>query len=646
MTQGGHVSSKGWRRVRLLLGAATLGLWTTPTAALAQRATDSVVRNADDAFGTSVGNERFGLYSDDNVRGFSPAVAGNVRIEGLYFDRRTPLSTRLVRNSRVRVGLSAQGYLFPAPSGIVDYALRSPEGPASATVQFGIDSWGRRAVEIDADAPVAERVSLAGGVAAILESSAPGVDRGVVSGAAVLRATPADQVRITMFTSAFRVSGEEAPPTVFTATAALPPLRPSRRFYGQSWSDTTTLAVNHGLLATGRLGSGVTLEAGLFYSRLTYRHSHSDLFIGADAEGLAEHVLLAFPSQDYSALSGEIRIERRFSEGPRRHALTLSARGRRRGSDYGGGAAFDAGPARIGEAVEIPRPAFRTGLQTHEQMEQRSLGLSYLGVWPDVGEAGVGLQRTDYRRRLKLPGAASQTVDQPRWLWNAGGALYVSRKVTLFGSLSRGLEDSGTAPQNAANANAALPANISRQVDVGVRLISGRSRLVAALYRIEKPYYALDTANVYSPLGRLRSRGLETSLTTEPFEGLRLVGGLLLARPRVTVGGRTLVPLGFVERQVRVAAEYTPPGDPRWSFDAAVTHYGKRAARSEAGLFTPSFTLVDAGARRRLTIGGVDVTARFFVSNLFDKRTWAVTPGSGFLPDPPRRFVLNIYREF
>jgi iron complex outermembrane receptor protein len=46
-----------------------------------------------------------------------------VRLDGLYFDRQTDPITLLVPSSTMRVGISAQGYLLPAPTGIVDYQL-------------------------------------------------------------------------------------------------------------------------------------------------------------------------------------------------------------------------------------------------------------------------------------------------------------------------------------------------------------------------------------------------------------------------------------------------------------------------------------------------------------------------------------------
>jgi iron complex outermembrane receptor protein len=48
--------------------------------AITGRAGENAVRQAEDAFGYSVGRETLGLYSSSNVRGFSPFKAGNVRI--------------------------------------------------------------------------------------------------------------------------------------------------------------------------------------------------------------------------------------------------------------------------------------------------------------------------------------------------------------------------------------------------------------------------------------------------------------------------------------------------------------------------------------------------------------------------------------
>ena len=99
-----------------------------PAMAMAQRTSENLVTQSADAFGKTIGSEKIGLYNAEDVRGFNPVDAGNVRIEGLYFDHVERVPARIVEGSTVRVGLSAQGVPFPAPTGIVDYNLTLYEG--------------------------------------------------------------------------------------------------------------------------------------------------------------------------------------------------------------------------------------------------------------------------------------------------------------------------------------------------------------------------------------------------------------------------------------------------------------------------------------------------------------------------------------
>jgi iron complex outermembrane receptor protein len=115
---------------------------------LAQRVDDNAVADAEDAFGFNDGGEDLGVYGPSDVRGFSPIDAGNVRVEGLYLDRQADLTPRLVEGNRIRVGPSAIGYAFPAPSGIVDYRLRKPDADPVASVVTQSNSFGGLLIEL------------------------------------------------------------------------------------------------------------------------------------------------------------------------------------------------------------------------------------------------------------------------------------------------------------------------------------------------------------------------------------------------------------------------------------------------------------------------------------------------------------------
>ncbi|MFV3464656.1 hypothetical protein ACNJFH_21115, partial [Mycobacterium tuberculosis] len=98
-------------------------------------------------------------------RGFSPIAAGNARIDGLYFDETATPNERIRRSTSIKVGLSAQGYLFPAPTGVVDYALRRPGNQALLSTTVGLNSLGDKSLEFDAELPLAgDALSLGAGL--------------------------------------------------------------------------------------------------------------------------------------------------------------------------------------------------------------------------------------------------------------------------------------------------------------------------------------------------------------------------------------------------------------------------------------------------------------------------------------------------
>lgn len=148
-------------RTILLCGVATC----IALPARVQRASNNAVTAAEDAFGATIGSKSIGIYSARRVPGFSPVEAGNVRIEGLYIDRQGTLPTRLVEGSMIRVGLSAQGYPFPAPTGIVDYRLQKAGNNRVISMLAGAGPYDAATFEVDARVPIiAERLGIAAGL--------------------------------------------------------------------------------------------------------------------------------------------------------------------------------------------------------------------------------------------------------------------------------------------------------------------------------------------------------------------------------------------------------------------------------------------------------------------------------------------------
>lgn len=640
---------RGWF-FRCLAGLLAL----SPQAVLAQRANENAVTSAQDAFGTTVGNETIGLYSATDVRGFSPTEAGNLRIEGLYFDRQGDTTNRVVSGNTVRVGLSAQSYPFPAPTGIADYRLRLPGDRlvTSAVATFG--PYGAASLEADTQIPITpDHLSLGMGIAGYHEKQATGTPSKVWNAGGLLRWRPSDAVEVVPFAAVNFRYDREGGHTVTTAGAFLPPEVNRNVYYGQDWVELSSAQSALGVFARADLGNDWTLRTGWFRS-MNYRLEQGEnLFRNTQRDGRTDRFALILPGNKLSSWSGEARLTRMFTEGPRRHELHASFRGRLKTRTFGGSTTIPLGPGFIGVADPEPRPArYNLGPLSKSKVRQGTGGVAYEGLWPRVGEISIGVQKAFYERRSDQPGLASVfSKDQP-WLVNGTLAIYATDDLVAFGSFTRGLEESGEAPQNAVNRGESVPATRTTQVDAGLRYaITPRLRLVAGVFQVTKPFFNLDTTNVFTQLGDVRHRGVELSLTGQPVDGLTLVAGTVLLEARITgqavAAGRIgAEPLGRYPRVARLNVQYGPKEWRGFSVDSQVENISARYADLLNTVRAPGYTTLSLGGRYVFKVGATGAAIRLQVQNITDAFAWSISPTATFSPIDQRRFVLSLTADF
>lgn len=620
--------------------------------ASAQRAEENAVTTAGDAFGTSVGDERIGLYSGSNVRGFSAFAAQNVRIEGLYFDSQGPLSSAVEAGSTIRVGVAALGYPFPAPTGIVDYSLRRVGDKQTVSARAGLGDYFAPAVSVDAAIPVSGTFDLGIGVGAEEFEYPDGADFWFVRYGGVARWRPIDNTELTAFYSRYDYGDEEQSPVIFTDGPFLPPRVPRREFYGQDWADWEGHSQNFGGIAKSAFGPW-EVNAGLFNSRFTIDEFGAAFFSNTQSDGRANREALLGQDQRSASTSGEVQIIRNFSDGPRLHRVIASYRGRRVQNEFGGFALIDLGPGQIGVRDDAPEPDPAFGGLTEDRIEQDTAALGYSLRWRRVGELNLGVQKTSYRQTVALPNTAANSTEDNPLLWNASFALTPTEKIALYAAATRGLEESGTAPSNAANANQTLPALRTEQVEAGLRYaLPYDMRLVAGVFDVRRPYFELDTSDsVFRVLGEVRHEGVEVSLSGTPAKGLNVVLGAVLLDPRVTgeavadgrLGER---PLGRIETVYDARIDYRPPWFEKISVDAGLAYTGERVARVDNALFIPERTLFDIGARYRFDLAGAPAVFRIQISNVTNEFGWRVSGGGGFSYEPQRRVSMSLTADF
>lgn len=590
-----------------------------------ERASENAVTQAEDAFGFSIGRETLGLYTSSNVRGFSPLSAGNVRVEGLYFDQFFGLTARVRRSTSIKVGLSAQGYPFPSPTGIYDYRFRKPGDEASLSMLAGIDSYGAATAEFDAVVPIVDGGLSAGFGAYVAHNSFyNGTDSISHNQGISLRWRPVPEVELIPFWTRSQVHDDEQGPIYVPAGAYLPPRVERRRYDGPGWADYAGVATTQGILGSAALGQDWMVRAGVFRSLYDDTSVFTHLLTGLEPDGSADRLIIADPRSLFVSVSGELRVTRSLAEGPRLHVIHLSGRARDRRQRYDGADVRSFGPTRIGQAFDVPRPAFVFGEQADDRVRQWTAGAAYEGRWKNVGELSFGISRTDYSKRVDLPGIRPATTRSRPWLYNVAAAGHVSATLALYGGYARGLEESGVAPSNAVNRNAPLPAILTTQWDGGFRYaLTPKLKLIAGVFDLRKPYYNLDQGNRFTLLGDVRNQGVELSLAGALTPRLDIVSGGVLLRPRVTGEGVALGrvgprPVGLPVRSIDLNADWRPPWIEGLSLDIGISHTGSIPATRDNRVALPDRTLVDLGGRYSFALGGRKASLRVQASNVTD----------------------------
>ena len=637
-----------WLPIRMFLAVALLAVELMALRpAHAQRTEENVTTGSEDAFGRSIGNESIGIYNEGDVRGFSPIEAGNVRIEGLYFDRLSTLTSRLVEGSTIRVGIASQSYPFPSPTGIVDYDLRrvGENQVISALVNYG--PFGGIGAEVDAQLPlIAEQLGLTVGLGLYQDAFPWGGENESISFAIAPQWQPTENFELRPFFSSISFRDEEAEPLMLTAGEALPPKIRREHYYGQPWSLNEGEGLNYGVLGAARFDAW-TVRLGLFESVYKPDAQFAELFTEIERNGNSNEIVVAFPNSRFTSKSGELRLSRMFETGQRRHTLQFAARAREQKRRYGGEDVIDVGAVQLGVGRDIAKPTFEFGEQSHDLVKQETFGAAYELQWANVGEMSVGVQKTSYSKSVDTPtGPLPESRAKP-WLKYATATVQASESLAFYGSYTEGLEESPVAPNNALNRNVAAPALETEQYDAGVRWAAfANMRLIAGIFNVEKPYFDLDAAGFFTELGTVEHRGVELSLAGDPRDDLTVIVGTrwldaTVSGPTVDAGLVGKKPVGSARQYSLATADYRLPGV-RASIDATIEHLTAQVANTANTVESPARAVLHLGGRYRFQMFGKPATLRVLVQNVTGEYGWNPLSSGAYVYNSPRRFTVYV----
>ncbi|MFL6720722.1 MAG: TonB-dependent receptor [Sphingomonas sp.] len=629
--------------------AAALAALPVCLAQAQQRSGDNAVTQAEDAFGFSVGRESLGIYSAGYARGFSPTSAGNVRINGLYFDPVIAFSTpaglpsTLTGSISVKVGLSAQGYPFAAPSGIVDQSLRLPAEKNGASIVTNFDSYGSYGTEVDGTLRASDTLGLAYGVIGSHVEFSDGTSNFNHTESLLADWRPAKGIQIVPFWTIYNDYDDEAGVFFIPTGKFLPKLPNIRRFEAPRWTDFRFIDDTEGVLASANLAADWLLRLGAFRSAHFEKTGYTNLLIDEQPDGTGERVLFADPPQKSRALSGELRLTHSIPDGPRLHVINLSVRDRDEHRQFGGSAFLDLGPGKIGVIPDAPKPgSFDFGEISRNQLTETMYGVSYDGRWRNVGEISFSISKARYRKTTQLPGQPEAVSRSNPWLYNGTAAANLSKTVTVYAGYARGLEESGTAPPNAANRNAPLPTIITQQKDAGVRILAGPLKVTAGVFDLSRPYFGYDSANFYGQVGTVESRGAEFSVSGKLTPRVNLVAGGVFIDGKVTrdanvqgvIGAK---PVGLSPHQLSLNANWNTPIK-GLELDTTMINRAPAAGTTDNLVYIPAKWRFDVGGHYHFKLARRDATFRLQLFNITGNTGYSIA-GSGVYGQNPGRFV-------
>jgi len=618
-----------------------------------QRAEDNAVTSAEDAFGTSIGLQSVGLYSQNDARGFDPQQAGNLRIEGLYFDQETfATSTCMVRETTMRIGIAAQAYSFPSPTGIADFSLRTPGDVQAFSGLASRGPFSGLVVQLEEQIPVQPKILSADVCVAHYQGIL--VDLMRHDDTAVYGSTwkwrPNDKTEVIPFWSYLVGGGRQELPGVYTdGTVPLPQFR-ERDLASQTWTTQGWRMTTLGAVVKSELDSHWQVTGGLFHSQENDPWDFEP-YLQLNANGTADSNVDVTPPELANSTSGELRLTGVSVHDAWRQQLQFAVRGRDVARSYGGDDDIDFGDIALQDQTQFAQPPVVLTPRSEDRVRQLDFGVTLDEHWQDVGSAAIGILKDDYRRTAEVPLSTPETFHTTPWLLNMRVALQGGRSLIFYGSYTQGLEDAALAPVTAINRGEPPAAGRTWQVDGGVRYApDDKLRVIFGAFDIHKPYLNVDSEDVYRPLGRLHNEGLEGSLSYTNAGFTVLAGGVSI-KPRVDLnvpepGIIGNEPLGPVPLTLTANLDCAPPHWGPWAASLQWNRLSSRYETTDDRLRLPPLATLAAGVRYQWKLRENSWTLRFDAANLTNAQGLHISALDGVVPEQGRRFSLTLAADF
>ncbi|MXP25947.1 TonB-dependent siderophore receptor [Altererythrobacter indicus] len=586
------------------------------------------------------------IYSNLSIRGIPVDNTTNFRLNGVL-PVITFVDMPMEDKSRVEVlkGAASLYYGFASPSGVVNLVSKRPEADPLTGLEIFGDDHGTIGGAIDISRPLGNagvRVNAGG---ASLETGIARTDghRWFSSAAFDWQATNklSFQFDAGYIYKTITEPTEYVLPSAVNGHITVPAAQPASRNVGGKWMQAKGWETN--LLARARYDFSSSWSAsfavGQSYLQRDRRYSSFSGYDLGTGDGTLSVAMTK--NSNYRNVIYRGDITGAFATGPIEHQLLIGASINNRDIEIPAATRFSMAQ-NLYDPVPVPERAIPPRvIQAADSIRDSGVYIFDRASLGDWLQATIGYRKAHYRDR-SLTGVYKTNPDT----WSYGVLVKPANWASAYANYIEGLESGGIAQQIAKNAGEQLPAALSKQREIGLKVEPlHRLLLTVAWFQVDRASTYINADGYYVQDGRARYQGIEFGGSGEitPNLSVSMSGVFLDAKQR---SGAADIIGNRIENSARFSGsafvEYKVPMVQGLTINAGIFRVGRRPVNTLNQGYAPGYTTLDLGAGYNTIIAGRSTNFRVYASNVTGKRYWAATGSNLAAPGLPATIRFSI----
>jgi iron complex outermembrane recepter protein len=577
-------------------------------------------------------------YDNVAIRGILVENRGNYRLNG-SLPIINLVDVPLENKERVEVlkGASSLYYGFVPPSGIVNYVTKRAGTTPVTSLSTSLNQYG--AVDLHAD--IGRRFGPDNNMGLRINAAAGHEDIGIdnfsgkrqmLSAALDVKVSPSVNLK---FDAEYykKDSSEQAGitlPTAVNGVITLPRLTGNKVNLAGEWQRYVADATNLLARADVALNDNWSAIFELGQARNNRDRRFSQFNLTNAVTGAGTLTVNQQDGQEYENNNFRTELSGRIDTGRIAHELSIGYTGNERKQDSRNSPTLTFAQ-NLYNPVPIPyTPRTAANANAPSKITDKGLYLFDRIVLSEQWQLMAGLRRSDYTSVTTTTRYEAQKTSP------SVSVMYKpTPRTSVYASYIEGMEESGTAPANRANAGEVLPPSLNKQVELGVKAEVAQGLLLqAAYFDVKRPSTTVDAANRFVLGGEAEYKGFEFAASGEINKQWSVVASALVMNPKIT---RTTVaaelnktPENAPKVTYSVFGEYRVPSVPGLALNAGWYFTGKRPVNNANQAYIDGAGTLSLGARYRTKLFGTNTTLQANLDNATDKVYWS-TAGNGLL---------------